>query len=1325
MGIITMGIGLDNSTHKRIKIAAQSINQTPNWLIKQAIFSYLIQIEGGKTLPEISLYHFSLNNSERITSDRIYQPFLELLNEIVPQSTTRSIVTKNWCTSEMELIPVLLEQCIIDDTLNKKIHALALRLSSKLRQESINTNKTSGIVQNLLKNFPLSSEEGISLMCLAEALLRIPDNQMRDILIYDKIKSGQWDLHLNNNNTLIVNLMTRGLIFIKKLMLVNDNQHVSNSFYKKLRSKIFTHSSPLIRKAVNITIRLLGKQFVIGENIDKALSNSLKLEKSGFSFSYDMLGEAALTDSDAKKYLRSYTEAIHAIGKASKDFGIYEGPGISIKLSALHPRYTRTQYSRIIEELYSNLKSLALLAHSYNIGINIDAEESERLELSLDLLEKLCFEPALKNWNGIGFVIQSYMKRCIFVIDELIDLAQRSNHRIMIRLVKGAYWDTEIKRAQIDGLENYPVYTRKVYTDVSYIACARKLLSFPNLIYPQFATHNAHTLSTIYQLAGNDYYIGQYEFQCLYGMGETLYKEIVAKKIEGNNKFNRPCRIYAPVGTHEKLLAYLVRRLLENGANTSFVNKIIDQSIPINELIENPVKTIKNIGLIEGTIGKSHPKIPLPRCLYGDKRINSKGININNEQSLTTIANDLIKNTEIFYLAKPIIKNKLINIKTSRLAVNPAISNDILGRVLETDVKQINQAIEDSLSTGSIWSKVLPKQRAVILERAAKIMENRMSELICILIREAGKTCINAISEVRESIDFIYYYSNIIKKNFNNDTHVPLGSVVCISPWNFPLAIFIGQIVAALATGNTVIAKPAEQTPIIAVKAVEILLMAGIPVGALQLFTGSGETVGKTLINDSRIQGVLFTGSTKVAKIIQKNIAGRLDKKGNPIPLIAETGGINAMIVDSSALTEQVVIDVITSAFDSAGQRCSSLRLLCIQEEVADRTIKMLLGAIAEYKVGSPDSLSTDIGPIIDAHATKKINNHINFMYSKGFKIHQSSLENKYNEHSKLLSDNFVKPTLIEINDIIDLQEEIFGPVLHIVRFKRDNLLNIIKQINMLNYGLTLGLHTRVNTTIHQLISEAKVGNVYINRNMIGAVVGVQPFGGEALSGTGPKAGGPLYLYRLLSSYPNHSINATIYQQGLSFIEINDRLRKELLLPYYAFSKWAKNKTLIGSLCLHYYNCSKSGFMIDLPSSTGERNTVSLYPREKIFCVAYNEQDILIQLTALISIGGKALWQDDQLHRNIFNDLPEEVKNRISLMTNPFTSDFDAVIFHGSKDRLSYLCKQIADQVDKIVPIQGFASTETNIFLERLLVERSVSINTTAAGGNTNLITIN
>jgi len=1314
MATTTMGVKLDDATRERIKLAAQRIDRTPHWLIKQAIFNYLGQLESGDAVPEIPLSALAVAESDDTQPEESHQPFLDFAEQILPQSVTRSAVTAAWRRPETDAVPMMLEQARLPAALAEKTHQLAYQLADKLRHQKGATGRA-GMVQSLLQEFSLSSHEGVALMCLAEALLRIPDKPTRDALIRDKISNGNWQSHLGRSSSMFVNAATWGLLFTGRLVSTHNESNLSSS----LNRIIGKGGEPLIRKGVDMAMRLMGEQFVTGETIAEALANARKLEEKGFRYSYDMLGEAALTAGDAKAYLLSYQQAIHAIGKASNGRGIYEGPGISIKLSALHPRYSRAQYERVMEELYPILKSLTLLARSYDIGINIDAEEADRLELSLDMLEKLCFEPELEGWNGIGFVIQAYMKRCPFVIDELIDLAQRSRRRLMIRLVKGAYWDSEIKRAQMEGLEGYPVYTRKVYTDISYLACARKLLAVPSLIYPQFATHNAHTLAAIYQLAGNNYYPGQYEFQCLHGMGEPLYEQVVGKVADG--KLNRPCRIYAPVGTHETLLAYLVRRLLENGANTSFVNRIADTSLPIDELVADPVTAVEKLGASEGAIGLPHPKIPLPRELYGDNRVNSSGLDMANEHRLASLSSALLSSAAQPCLAEPIIEGEA-GAGELRDILNPAAPGDRVGQVREATEQEVSVALDAAVNSGPIWFATPPQERAAILERAAQQMEGQMQQLIGILVREAGKTYNNAIAEVREAVDFLYYYAGMVRDDFDNETHRPLGPVVCISPWNFPLAIFTGQIAAALAAGNSVLAKPAEQTPLIAAQAVQILLDAGVPPGVLQLLPGQGETVGAQLTGDDRIRGVMFTGSTAVATLLQRNLAGRLDQHGRPVPLIAETGGMNAMIVDSSALTEQVVIDIVASAFDSAGQRCSALRLLCIQEDVADHTLKMLRGAMAECRMGNPERFSTDIGPVIDAEAKANIDRHIQAMRNKGFTVYQAVQDNPQ-DSKEWNSGTFVKPTLIELNQVSDLDKEIFGPVLHVVRFTRNNLPQLVNQINASGYGLTLGVHTRIDETIAQVTANARVGNLYVNRNMVGAVVGVQPFGGEGLSGTGPKAGGPLYLYRLLAHRPDSALRLTFDRQDAER-PADSTLRHSLLAPHQALSNWAKDKPELAKLCQHYGELAQAGVVRLLPGPTGERNTFSLLPRDQVICLADNEQDALVQLAAVTSVGSKALWPDDELHRTLRAALPDAVKARITLARDPLASEFDAVIYHGDADQLRTLCEQIAARDGAIVSVQGFARGETNLLLERLLIERSLSVNTAAAGGNASLMTI-
>ena len=1315
MGTTTMGVKLDEATRNRIKLAAQQIDRTPHWLIKQAIFNYLAQLEQGAQPTEFPL-QAAANEAEEPLAEEPHQPFLDFAEQILPQTVTRAAITSAWRRPEPETVAMMLEQARLPAPLAEKTHQLAWTLADKLRHQKGATGRA-GMVQSLLQEFSLSSQEGVALMCLAEALLRIPDKPTRDALIRDKISNGNWQSHLGRSPSLFVNAATWGLLFTGRLVATHNEASLSRS----LNRIISKSGEPLIRKGVDMAMRLMGEQFVTGETIAEALANARKLEEKGFRYSYDMLGEAALTANDAKAYLLSYQQAIHAIGKASNGRGIYEGPGISIKLSALHPRYSRAQYQRVMDELYPVLKSLTVLARSYDIGINIDAEEADRLELSLDLLEKLCFEPELEGWNGIGFVIQAYQKRCPFVIDSLIDLAQRSRRRLMIRLVKGAYWDSEIKRAQMEGLEGYPVYTRKVYTDISYLACARKLLAVPNLIYPQFATHNAHSLAAIYHLAGNNYYPGQYEFQCLHGMGEPLYEQVVGKIADG--KLNRPCRIYAPVGTHETLLAYLVRRLLENGANTSFVNRIADNTLPLDELVADPVQQVERLAATEGAIGLPHPKIPLPRDLYGDKRPNSAGLDLANEHRLASLSSALLSSAAQVWRAEPMIDGELSQGEYQPV-LNPADPSDRVGEVREASEQEVALALEASVNAGPIWFATPPQERAAILERAAELMEGQMQQLIGILVREAGKTFSNAIAEVREAVDFLYYYAGLVHSDFDNETHRPLGPVVCISPWNFPLAIFTGQIAAALAAGNSVLAKPAEQTPLIAAQAVRILLEAGVPPGVIQLLPGLGETVGAQLTGDERVRGVMFTGSTAVATLLQRNLAGRLDPQGRPTPLIAETGGMNAMIVDSSALTEQVVLDIVSSAFDSAGQRCSALRLLCVQEDAAEHTLKMLRGAMAECRMGNPERLSTDIGPVIDAEAKENIERHIQAMRAKGLTVYQAVQEN-LQDSKEWTQGTFVKPTLIELNSIDELDKEIFGPVLHVVRYTRSSLPQLIEQINASGYGLTLGVHTRIDETIGQVTQRAKVGNLYVNRNMVGAVVGVQPFGGEGLSGTGPKAGGPLYLYRLLSHRPDDALQVTLDRHDAER-PLDATLRPSLIEAHQALSDWAKTQPQLAEVCARYEKLAQGGTIRLLPGPTGERNTYILLPRERVLCLADNEQDALVQLAAVTSVGSRALWQDDELHRKLAQSLPEKVRARIDFAQDPLAQDehYDAVIYHGDADQLRLLCEKVAARAGAIVSVQGFARGETNLLLERLLLERSLSVNTAAAGGNASLMTI-
>ncbi|HEY6894585.1 MAG TPA: bifunctional proline dehydrogenase/L-glutamate gamma-semialdehyde dehydrogenase PutA, partial [Rhodanobacteraceae bacterium] len=761
----------------------------------------------------------------------------------------RAAVTRAYRRSEPECVAALLDDARLPRAQVEDAHALAQALASHLRARGSVMGRE-GLVQALLQEFALSSPEGIALMCLAEALLRIPDVATRDALIRDKIAPGHWQEHLGQSRSLFVNAAAWGLLLTGRLVATHDESGLANA----LTRLIARSGEPIVRRGVDMAMRLMGEQFVAGETIGEALAKARRREAQGFRYSYDMLGEAAMTDADARRYLGAYEDAIAAIGKASAGQGIHEGPGISIKLSALHPRYVRAQYARVMLELYPRLAQLALLARRHDIGVNIDAEEAERLDLSLDLLERLCFEPGLAGFDGVGFVVQAYQKRCPHVIDFLIDLARRSERRLMVRLVKGAYWDSEIKRAQVDGLEGYPVYTRKAHTDLSYLACARKLFTAPSLIYPQFATHNAYTLAAVYEMAGPGAFVpGQYEFQCLHGMGEPLYEQIVTAHNAGGS--SRPCRIYAPVGTHETLLAYLVRRLLENGANTSFVNRIGDPNIPIDELIADPLASVEREAARTGVVGAQHPRIPLPRALFGDVRVNSAGLDLTSEARLESLAAAV--QAPASWRAAPTFTATA----SAPLAVrNPADRRDVVGAVVEATEADVAIALDHAASACNAWSRVPVAQRAATLERAADEMEHDTESLVGLIVREAAKTYANAVGEVREAVDFLRYYA-VQARALDAAASEALGVVACISPWNFPLSIFTGQVAAALVAGNVVLAKPAEQTPLIAAQAIRLLHAAGAPPEAVQLLPGRGETVGAALVADPRVRGVLFTGS--------------------------------------------------------------------------------------------------------------------------------------------------------------------------------------------------------------------------------------------------------------------------------------------------------------------------------------------------------------------------------------------------------------------------------------------------------------------------------
>lgn len=1193
-------------------------------------------------------------------------------------SSLRQAITQAYRRDEAEAVNWLLNQVQPHPELQTGVTDLAHKLVSSVRQQR---TRASG-VDALMHEFSLSSEEGVALMCLAEALLRIPDNQTANRLIADKISKGDWARHLGESPSLFVNAATWGLLITGKLVGSQSEQGLGSA----LTRLIAKGGEPLIRKGVDLAMRMLGNQFVTGQTIEEALKNSQENEKRGYRYSYDMLGEAALTAKDAAFYYQAYETAIHAIGKASNGRGIKNGPGISVKLSALHPRYSRAQRSRTMTELLPLLKNLLLLAKQYNIGLNIDAEETDRLELSLDLMEALAFDADLKGFEGIGFVVQAYQKRCPYVLDYLIDLARRSGAKFMIRLVKGAYWDAEIKRAQVDGMSGFPVYTRKVYTDLSYLTCAQKLLAATDVIYPQFATHNALTLSTIYTWA-KQAGVTDYEFQCLHGMGETLYDQVV-----GSDKLNKPCRIYAPVGSHQTLLAYLVRRLLENGANSSFVNQIVDESVPIEKLIADPIKVSRELA------GSPHPGISLPANLFGQERKNSAGLDFSNEIELAAITQHFTEFAQHSITAQPLLATA-VSASAARAVLNPANNEDVVGQVIEANSEDVQAALAAAAEHAASWAAVSPAQRAAILRKAGDLLEQRTLDYMALAIREAGKSLPNAVAEVREAVDFLRYYA---AQTETNPAGKALGPVVCISPWNFPLAIFIGEVSAALAAGNVVLAKPAEQTPLIAYFAIKLMHEAGVPAAALQFLPGTGEVVGAQLVADSRVKGVIFTGSTEVAQIINRTLAKRAVSEGIDIPLIAETGGQNAMIVDSSALPEQVVNDVISSAFDSAGQRCSALRILCLQQDIADKTIEMLHGAMQELRIGQTDRLATDIGPVIDAEAQRNLQAHINHMRNQAKNFHSLTLAGECNKGT------FVAPTVMEIQNLAELKKEVFGPVLHILRYQREQLPDLIQQINGTGFGLTLGIHSRIDETIDYIVSHAHVGNIYVNRNIVGAVVGVQPFGGEGKSGTGPKAGGPLYLKRL----QQHQ------QIGLGGNVVYERKAPAVFEALLVWLK-ANGHAAIAALGDQYAHNNPYGVTQLLPGPTGERNTLAFVSRGRILCIAKDLNCLLNQICASLATGNKAVLCKESLNLLPAN-LPAEVKAHL-LEAEYHQADAQIALIEAGL--VNQYRQELASLEGAVVSIISTEASQA-LPLWRLVAERAVCVNTTAAGGNASLMTL-
>lgn len=1275
-------------------------------------------------------------------------------NSLTTQDPIRQLMRVNYRADENRILAQLLPIAEIDDDSKSRAWEYARKLVVNIRKDQVGK----GGVDALLNEFSLSTNEGIVLMCLAEALLRVPDKHTLDRLIRDKLAEGDWGSHIGNSDSIFVNASSWGLLMTGKL--VNYSDDIKKIQFGLLKQTVGRLGEPVIRESVKYAMKIMGTQFVMGKSIDNAIERAINTESKGYCYSYDMLGEGARTMADADRYFDSYINAIEAIGIAAKNKGPLQSPGISIKLSAIHPRYEFSHRERVLEEIIPRLKTLAIAAKRYDIGFTVDAEEANRLDLSLDVIEAVFTDPELAGWDGFGLAIQAYQKRALQVIEWCRNLTLQTERKMMIRLVKGAYWDSEIKDSQAEGYHDFPVFTQKPSTDVSYQACARVLLSYRDTIYPQFATHNAYTVATILELAAaeGEAFTG-FEFQRLHGMGESLYDQVVTQK-------QVACRVYAPVGKHEDLLAYLVRRLLENGANSSFVNNIVDEKIPVESLLSDPVETV------ESWSNKVNRQIPQSRNLYKDGvdkaiRINSKGIDLTDADQLSLMKSNLDTWCD---------NNIVTQAVEGRISItNPANHNEILGHVDLATHDEMAEIIEKTNSAFATWSQTSVQYRAEILLNIADALEAHRDELIALCAKEAGKTVPDGVSEVREAVDFCRYYAARAEEVYADNDVEARGVVLCISPWNFPLAIFLGQVSAAIVVGNTVIAKPAEQTSLIAIRTVEIMRQCGLPESVVELVIARGSEVGQVIVPDERIKTVMFTGSTETGTLISQTLAAR---DSEPVPLIAETGGQNCMIVDSTALPEQVVDDVIASGFQSAGQRCSALRVLFVQEEIADKIIGMVKGAMKELHLGDPALLSTDIGPVIDNKALSALNAHVDYLNSPQFefeiKTHFVCDEPELAPEIKDGQHHFFLPRLVEIKALSTLKKEVFGPIVHVIRYKAKELEDVINEINNTGFGLTMGIHTRIEEKAKYLASRSRAGNVYVNRNMIGAVVGVQPFGGRDLSGTGPKAGGPMYLNRLVQDkVQNEDIELSkresleldkeieeckddksmvedITQQAKNhvllwrFTPVNTRISvlRQLIAELSSSQEMIEQKLLITKTIK---DARAQLLMIDkamanpkeLPGPTGESNTLMLESRGILVCIRCKDTPFDFWLMSIISsiaagncvlaLVDKSNLVEAEIIKAILTEigLPEGVFQVIEmghLPTLMLDSHISGAILSTHSPLLKRVTEHIAARQGAILPVIT-AYTYRSLF-RRLVTEKTVTIDTTAAGGNASLMTM-
>jgi len=1207
-----------------------------------------------------------------------------------PLAELRRRIAAGRLCPETELLEDLRRQAALDDTLRERIGRRAQALVEAVREHD-----RPSLMEAFLTEYGLSTSEGIALMCLAEALLRVPDAETVDDLIADKITASDWSAHAGQASSPLVNASTWALMLTGRVLDDDREARVIGT----LRGLVRRIGEPVVRSAVQRAMRELGRQFVLGETIESALQAGRDNVARGYRYSFDMLGEGARTEADARRYHLAYADAITAIAdQADRGRAVHRNPGISVKLSALHPRFEAVQRDASFDTLVSRLRSLAVLAANAGLGPNIDAEEAERLEYTLEVFEAVAREPALAGWQGFGLVVQAYGRRALPVIDWLAALAAGLDRRFMVRLVKGAYWDTEIKHAQVLGIDDYPVFTRKAATDLSYLACARRLLAVRERLFPQFATHNAHTLTAVLALADAcDAEPREFELQRLHGMGESLFD-----RVRGEQDLN--CRIYAPVGVHRDLLAYLVRRLLENGANSSFVHQIVDADVPAAEVVRDP------LAVLDEADWSPNPAIPAPPALFAPRR-NSRGYDLQADDERAAIDRDRAPFHAHRWTATPLLAGSDDGSPpgTTRTVANPARPSDLVGTVTDASPAQLYAAL-DAARAGPDWSSVDADARASRLEAAADLYEAHAGELLALFTREAGKTLADGVAELREAVDFLRYYAAQARRCPGQ----PRGLFACISPWNFPLAIFTGQIAAALAAGNRVVAKPAEQATLTGWRGAQLLHEAGIPRSALQLLPGDG-ALGARLVGDPRLDGVCFTGGTDTAQSIHRSVATRLAPDA---PLIAETGGINAMVVDSTALPEQAVRDIVASAFQSAGQRCSALRMLYLQEDVAERLLTMLTGAMDCLQLGDPWDPVTDVGPLIDAEAAAAVRGYVDGRVP----YHQWRGRRR---GADAADGHFVPPTLIRVGGIDDVPREIFGPVLHVATFAADELAQVLDAVNARGYGLTFGLHTRLDDRVQFVVDRMQVGNVYVNRNQIGAIVESQPFGGEGLSGTGPKAGGPHYLRRF--QCPSRSAGpapgstdepggAVITAEALAtaFAGLDPTAAQPPSARIARLRAAGADPALLDRV-------ASLDWQLDLPGPTGERNHLRLVPRGRVLCLGPDVESARAQAVLALATGNAVLlagpalealrsWADGLL------GLPVAVlAGRLPPSLLAGLNGLAAVLCQGSDAR--DLRRALAERSGPLVPL--FTDTDEPL---PLLMERHLCIDTTAAGGNAQLL---